>query len=80
MNWKQVSREELEAFVAKYPNALDVDVNGICEPPVRSWNDFLGGNAWPESMVAREILEERMDGHPAYKGEKNTFWLRANDR
>lgn len=78
MSWKQVSREELKAFVSKYPRSLDVDVTGICEPPMRSWNDFSNGKVWPESMVAREIMEEFMVGHPAYAGEKNTYWLRDN--
>lgn len=80
MKWKQVSKAELEAFVAGYPHALDVNVTGICEPPMRSWNDFSEGKVWPESMVAREFLEESMSGHPAYTGGKNTFWLRANEK
>ena len=49
---------------------------GIADPPVQTWNDFSTGKVWPESAVAKVVLEERMSDFVNYAGEKNTFWLR----
>lgn len=50
--FKQVSEKEFLEFIKNYPNELVMDVTGICEPPMISYNDFKLGD-WPESMVAR---------------------------
>jgi hypothetical protein len=75
--WKKVSPEEFDAFVSGYPKQLVPDVTGICEPPMKSLNDFSDGNVWPESMVAKVVLNTAMRGHPAYKGEPDDYYLRA---
>jgi hypothetical protein len=50
--FKQVSKEEFQEFLAKYPRKLEHDCSGIPEPPVDTYNDFSLG-VWPESIVAR---------------------------
>ena len=51
--WKEVTKDELIAFVRAYPRPLSRDCTGICDPPMESWNDFSDGKVWPESMVAK---------------------------
>lgn len=66
------TKTELDAFVRTYPRELVVDVAMICEPPMRTWNDFSGGVAWPESVVAQERLNnESYDGPNA----QNEYWI-----
>ena len=55
--YKKVTREDYLAFVSNYPNELEFDCTGICEPPMGSYNDFTGGLVWPESIVAKEFRE-----------------------
>lgn len=57
--YKEVSKEEFLEFVKKWPNKLDWDVFGACEPPMGSYNDFIDGKAWPESMIAKIAMEWR---------------------
>lgn len=52
-NYKQVSKEEFEEFIKSYPKKLEIDVCGISEPPLISYNDFSLGK-FPESIVAKE--------------------------
>ena len=75
MTWEKVSTEELEDFVASFEGPLDVHVSNMCEPPVKSYNDFSGGKKWPDSVVAKVVLNTAMQGHPAYKGEPDEFYL-----
>ena len=56
--WRQVDRGEFESFVRTYPHPLEMDVCAIGEPPLKSYNDFGHGAVWPESMVAKEYLED----------------------
>jgi hypothetical protein len=71
-NWKRVTKNEFDAFVASFPRPLTRDVTGICEPPMLSYNDFSGDKIWPESMVARVALYDRY-------GEQNKYSIRADD-
>ncbi len=77
MTWKTVSKSEFNDFLIRYGEKLERDVTGICEPPMLSYNDFSGGKIWPESMVAKVILNTAMKGHPAYNGEPDEYLLRA---
>ncbi len=43
--------DEFNAFVKAYPRKLVRDVNGTCEPPYVTYNDFTLGD-WPKSIVA----------------------------
>ena len=60
MKFKQVSKDEFVAFIKAFPAKLDYDVTGICEPPLGTYNDFRGGKVWPESVVAKIILNESL--------------------
>ena len=51
--YKRVSKKELQEFLNKYPRKLDVNVTGICDPPLLTYNDFELANRWPYSVVAR---------------------------
>ena len=50
--YKEVSKKELLEFVKNYPRKLEIDVTGICEPPLLTYNDFELANRWPYSIVA----------------------------
>lgn len=49
---KQVTKEEFYEFINSYNNKLEIDVAGMFEPPLKSYNDFTDGKVWPESVVA----------------------------
>lgn len=72
MKDKQVTKDELDAFVAAYPRPLVKDVTGICEPPMLSYNDFTLGD-WPASVVAKVQL---WNGD---FGESNRYFIRELD-
>ncbi|MNN67777.1 hypothetical protein D3C81_1834330 [compost metagenome] len=69
--YRQVEKEEFEAFVKSYPNELRWDVTGICEPPLGTYNDFTKGN-WPESIVAKVKL---MDGSSYYDFKTDEYFI-----
>ena len=50
--FKSVSKKELEQFVQDYPRKLALDVTGIGDPPLVTYNDFELANRWPYSIVA----------------------------
>jgi hypothetical protein len=54
---RNVSKEELDAFVKAYPRTLKKNINGIMEPPLLTYNDFTLGD-WPQSVVAHVVLFE----------------------
>jgi len=58
MAWKKVSKAEFDSFIVAFPRRLESDVTSICEPPMRTYNDFSDGKVWPESIAAKEILNE----------------------
>jgi hypothetical protein len=75
MNWKKVSKEEFNIFLANYPNKLEKDVAYFFEPPMLSYNDFSDGKKWPESMVAQVCCNTFMERHPNYKEEPDEYYL-----
>ena len=79
MSFIKVSEEEFDAFIKGHPRKLSYDVTGICEPPLGSYNDFRTGKVWPDSVVAKVVLNEAMSGHPAYKGEPNDYYIRTGE-
>jgi hypothetical protein len=48
----EVSKEEFINFVNNYPRPLDMDVCGVSDPPLISYNDFELANRWPYSIIA----------------------------
>ena len=53
--YKQVTKQEFDEFIASYPRHLERDVCGICEPPAVSYNDLEIG-WWSRSIVASTML------------------------
>lgn len=48
----KVTKEELNDFLEKYPNKLDVSLVTFCEPPVKLFYDFSIAEGY-EAVVAR---------------------------
>lgn len=78
VEYKQVSKEELTAFVQSFPHNLVRDVNGMCEPPQLTYNDFSDGKVWPESIVAKVILHSAMWAIPAFAGIPDAHYIRED--
>ena len=57
MKYKQVYRDEFVSFIKSWPHNLEWDVTLICDPPLGSYNDFSDGKVWPESIVAKIIMD-----------------------
>ena len=53
--FKDVTKQEFDEFIASYPRHLERDVCGICEPPAVSYNDWEIG-WWSRSIVANTML------------------------
>ena len=53
--FKNVTKQEFDEFIASYPRHLERDVCGICEPPAVSYNDWEIG-WWSRSIVASTML------------------------
>jgi len=67
---KSVSKPEFWEFVKNYPRKLEMDIYGVCDPPVVTFNDFSLG-VWPKSVVARTWkYDDDPDGH-FYEPEEN---------
>lgn len=37
---RSVNKKEFQEFITNYPRKLEVDICGICDPPLVSYNDF----------------------------------------
>jgi hypothetical protein len=72
-DWKKVEKDELDVFIKNYPNQLVKDVTGICDPPMLSYNDFSDGKVWPESIVAKVILN-------TFYGESDNYYIKEIKR
>lgn len=53
--YKQVTKQEFDEFIASYPRHLERDVCGICDPPAVSYNDWEIG-WWSRSVVASTMI------------------------
>ena len=53
-NFKEVTRDEFEAFVAAYPNPLTRGMTTICEPPQLDIMDLKRAPYWPDNLVAKK--------------------------
>jgi hypothetical protein len=72
---KSVEKDEFDKFISSYPKPLVRDIARMCEPPMLSYNDFSDGAQWPESIVAKVIMQTAMKGHPCYKGEPDEYFI-----
>lgn len=79
MTFREVNKDEFDAFIAAYPRKLVRDVAGMYEPPILTYNDFDVAPKWPESVVAKVSLNE--DSYPNADGSKNpnTFYIKEDD-
>lgn len=53
--YKQVTKQEFDEFIASYPRHLERDVCGICDFPAISYNDWEIG-WWSRSVVASTMM------------------------
>ena len=53
MSYQLVSKEDFDKFISNYPSQLNVNVCGISEPLLVTYNDFSLKKKWPESVVAK---------------------------
>lgn len=66
--FKDVTKQEFDEFIASYPRHLERDVCGICEPPAVSYNDWEIG-WWSRSIVASTMLYSDDSKNPYYEPE-----------
>jgi hypothetical protein len=67
---KRVDKAEFLEFTSNYPSNLQVDICGICEPPLVTYNDFTRG-AYPKSVVAQTWKYDDTQGERCYEPEEN---------
>ncbi len=72
--YKEVSKEELQEFLKEYPRKLKIDVTGICDPPLITYNDFELANRWPYSIVAKHYVYEDDPNHYYYEPEEKRIY------
>ncbi len=68
--WVECTKDELFAFLNKYPRELDVDITGIFDPPLKTYNDFTVDPKWPGSAVAKVSLGS------CREGEKDEYYIK----
>lgn len=61
--FREVTKDELLAWVKAYPRPLDRDLDGTCDPHRLTFNDFAVAPKWPESVVAYFYVDWG-PGHP----------------
>jgi hypothetical protein len=65
---EEVTKEQFYKFIDNYEKKLgrklDLDITGICEPPLVTYNDFNLGK-WPKSVVAEcyKISNDKCEGY-----------------
>jgi len=70
--FRQVTEAAFNAFVKKYPTTLDIDIADMCEPPLKTYNDFSKGKPWPDSIVAKVKL---YDGSAYHGGKLPEYYI-----
>ena len=70
----EVTQEVFDDFIWTFPRILTIYVTAICEPPMKSYNDFSGGLVWPQSVVAKVQLFEDC----VYGKEPNKYFIRTD--
>lgn len=69
---EKVSKAEFLDFIKNYPRKLDVDICGISDPPLKTYNDFTIADKWPESVVASTFK------YPS--NEEDRYYIPEEDR
>ena len=65
---KKVEHSQYLDFIENYPRSLEINIVGICEPPVKQYVDFNSEES-PALVVAECVLNESM------AGEKNDYYI-----
>ncbi|AUR92804.1 hypothetical protein NVP1177O_39 [Vibrio phage 1.177.O._10N.286.45.E10] len=81
MKMLTVDKDTFDKIINSYHGELNVNVSGISEPPVKTYNDFSNGKVWPDSVVASVALFESYrkiedGGVPPYSWSENTYKVR----
>ena len=71
--FKDVTKQEFDEFIASYPRYLERDVCGICEPPAVTYNDWEIG-WWSRSVVANTLLYDDNPNSFYYEPENKRFY------
>lgn len=71
--FKNVTKEEFDEFIASYPRQLERDVCGICVPPAVTYNDWEIG-WWSRSVVANTMLYSDNPKDLYYESEDKRFY------
>lgn len=71
--FKNVTKQEFDEFIASYPRHLERDVCGICEPPIVTYNDWEIG-WWARSVVANTMLYSDNPNNSYYEPEDKRFY------
>ena len=72
---KIVTEEQFFEFVNHYPRKLSVDVTGISEPPLVTYNDFELANRWPYSIVAQYYYYSDDPDDYLYAPEEERYYM-----
>lgn len=77
--FKPVNKEDFIEFIEKYPRKLKMDVYGVCDPPLITYNDFELANRWPYGIVAKTYAyDDNPDGYYYEAPEKRLYCILAN--
>jgi len=63
--FREVTKDELLAWVKAYPRPLEKDLDGTCDPHRLTFNDFAVAPKWPESVVAYFYIDWGL-GYPEH--------------
>lgn len=75
----EVTKDGLQRFVKNYPRKLSIDVCGISDPPLLTYNDFELANRWPYSIVASHYCyDDDPKGCFYLPEEKRTYSIMIN--
>lgn len=77
--FKKVSKTEFNNFLNEYSRKLNVDVCGISDPPLISYNDFKLADRWPYSIVAQTLVYDDNPGDYFYEPEESRdYYIAVN--
>lgn len=71
---KRVSKKEFNEFIKNYPRKLQVDVCGIWEPPLISYNDLALADRFPKTVVAMTYAYDDNPEDYYYEPEDSRFY------
>lgn len=67
---RQVTREEFESFIHRYPSKLEKDFYAIADPPWLLYHDFERGEGWDALVAGVHMCSDRSGG-----AEPDEYWI-----